>query len=177
MAAINTGISGILALLHNSGLPDRYRWDRNEFNKLEEHIKTIVDTGLVPAGHSTNDVLGECFEMYAVATQVRSSSAIFISFYTIFFHLLLFEASFCLLTTKNPVVVSWVTGPLLSWSSNNSFANSLINGQDRRKECSEHVRTSHEPEAFYCSTGAYACETISQDRFKDVIAILVGLVV
>ncbi|KAI0870654.1 hypothetical protein GGS24DRAFT_504547 [Hypoxylon argillaceum] len=69
IAAINTGISGILALLHNSGLPDRYRWDRNEFYKLEEHIKAIVDTGLVPLGHTTNDVLGECFEMFATAQQ------------------------------------------------------------------------------------------------------------
>ncbi|KAI1165371.1 hypothetical protein F5B18DRAFT_669729 [Nemania serpens] len=75
VAAINTGISGILALLHNSGLPDRYRWDRNEFNKLEEHIKAIVDTGLVPAGHSTNDVLGECFEMFAAATQTVEKNA------------------------------------------------------------------------------------------------------
>ncbi|KAJ8119790.1 hypothetical protein ONZ43_g3339 [Nemania bipapillata] len=69
IAAINTGIAGILALLHNSGLPDRYRWDRNEFYKLEEHIKAIVDTGLVPAEHTTNDVLGECFEMFASAQQ------------------------------------------------------------------------------------------------------------
>ncbi|KAI1129493.1 hypothetical protein F5Y10DRAFT_290880 [Nemania abortiva] len=69
IAAVNTGISGILALLHNSGLPDRYRSDRNEFSKLEEHIKAIVDTGLVPVGHSTNDVLGECFEKYGWALQ------------------------------------------------------------------------------------------------------------
>ncbi|KAJ8133087.1 hypothetical protein O1611_g545 [Lasiodiplodia mahajangana] len=69
IAAVNTGISGILALLHNSGLPDRYRSDRNEFSKIEEHIKAIIETGLVPVGHSTNDCLGECFEMFATALQ------------------------------------------------------------------------------------------------------------
>ncbi|KAI1170206.1 hypothetical protein F4777DRAFT_595395 [Nemania sp. FL0916] len=69
IAAISTAVSGILALLHNSGLPDRYRWDRNEFCKIEDHMRAIVDTGLVPANHSTNDVLAQCFEMYAAALQ------------------------------------------------------------------------------------------------------------
>jgi hypothetical protein len=57
--------------MHNSGLPDRYRSDRDEFFKLEEHIKAIVDTGLVPASHSANDALAECYEIFATALQVR----------------------------------------------------------------------------------------------------------
>ncbi|KAI8629218.1 hypothetical protein F5Y19DRAFT_93748 [Xylariaceae sp. FL1651] len=69
IAAINTSVAGILALMHNSGLPDRYRSDRNEFYKLEEYIKAIVDTGLVPVDHSVNDVLAGCFEMFQTALQ------------------------------------------------------------------------------------------------------------
>ncbi|KAI3332390.1 hypothetical protein HD806DRAFT_546509 [Xylariaceae sp. AK1471] len=75
IAAINTGVSGILALMHNSGLPDRYRSDRNEFYKIEEHIKAIVDSGLVPLSHSVNDVLAECFEMFATALQTVENNA------------------------------------------------------------------------------------------------------
>ncbi|KAI0204960.1 hypothetical protein F4808DRAFT_456702 [Astrocystis sublimbata] len=75
IAAINTGVAGILALLHNSGLPDRYRWDRNEFYKTEEHIKAIVDTGLIPATHGVNDVLAECFDMFATALQTVQNNA------------------------------------------------------------------------------------------------------
>jgi hypothetical protein len=41
IAAINTSIAGILALMHNSGLPDRYRSDRNEFCKVEEYLKEV----------------------------------------------------------------------------------------------------------------------------------------
>ncbi|KAI0438312.1 hypothetical protein F4803DRAFT_555165 [Xylaria telfairii] len=75
IAAINTSVAGILALLHNSGLPDRYRWDRNEFYRLEEHIKEIVDTGLVPVSHSVNDVLAECFQLFASALQTVQNNA------------------------------------------------------------------------------------------------------
>ncbi|KAH7031133.1 uncharacterized protein B0I36DRAFT_362873 [Microdochium trichocladiopsis] len=69
IAAINTSISGVLALMHNGGLPDRYRSNRNEFNKLEEHLKLIVDTALVPIDDSVNDVLADCFHRFRVARQ------------------------------------------------------------------------------------------------------------
>ncbi|KAI1107754.1 hypothetical protein F4804DRAFT_296996 [Jackrogersella minutella] len=69
IAAVNTCVGGVLALLHNSGLPDRYRSDRNEFNKLEEHLKSIVDTALVPADQDINDVLAGCFDMFRDARQ------------------------------------------------------------------------------------------------------------
>ncbi|KAI1265745.1 hypothetical protein F5Y18DRAFT_385703 [Xylariaceae sp. FL1019] len=69
IAAANTAIAGILALMHNSGLPDRYRSDRNEFYKLEEHIKAIVDTGLIPAGNNVNDVLAQCWVCFQTALQ------------------------------------------------------------------------------------------------------------
>ncbi|OTB05456.1 hypothetical protein M426DRAFT_260613 [Hypoxylon sp. CI-4A] len=69
IAAVNTCVGGILALLHNSGLPNRYRLDRNEFYKLEEHLKSIVDTALVPADKDINEVLAECFDMFRDARQ------------------------------------------------------------------------------------------------------------
>ncbi|KAI0391349.1 hypothetical protein F5Y17DRAFT_14879 [Xylariaceae sp. FL0594] len=69
IAAINTGVAGVLALMHNSGLPDRHRSNRNEFQILEEHIKAVVDTGLVPVHYTANDALAECFDMFATAFQ------------------------------------------------------------------------------------------------------------
>lgn len=162
-----------MALLHNSGLPDRYRWDRNEFNKLEEHIKAIVDTGLVPAGHSTNDVLGECFEMFAAATQVRGSDSVLhlpAPFYFIYY----IARSF-LHSTPQRNDYRFLGSLLLV--DEKRLADSLTNGLDCRKECSEHVRASREPEAFPFHAGTDACEKISQDRLKDVVVILVGLLV
>ncbi|KAI0882755.1 uncharacterized protein GGS22DRAFT_168646 [Annulohypoxylon maeteangense] len=69
IAAMNTCVGGILALLHNSGLPARYRSDRNEFYKLEEHLKSIVDTALVPADQDINEVLADCYSMFRDARQ------------------------------------------------------------------------------------------------------------
>lgn len=56
-------------MMHNSGLPDRYRSDRNEFYKLEEHLKSIIDTSLVPADQDINEVLAGCFDMFRDARQ------------------------------------------------------------------------------------------------------------
>ncbi|KAI0599380.1 hypothetical protein F4775DRAFT_600186 [Biscogniauxia sp. FL1348] len=69
IAAISTCVSGVLALIHNSGLPYRYRSDRNEFYKLEEHLKSIIDTGLVPADQNIHEVLADCFDMFRSARQ------------------------------------------------------------------------------------------------------------
>ncbi|KAI4869364.1 hypothetical protein F4820DRAFT_30052 [Hypoxylon rubiginosum] len=69
IAAVNTCVGGILALLHNSGLPDRYRKDKNEFYKIEEHLKAIVDTAVVPADQDLNEVLAGCFDMFRQARQ------------------------------------------------------------------------------------------------------------
>ncbi|CAJ2512908.1 Uu.00g010270.m01.CDS01 [Anthostomella pinea] len=74
IAAINTGVAGVLAMLHNSGLPDRYRSDRNEYYKIEEHMKEIIDTGLVPQDQSTNDVIAGCFDMFQAAKQTVQSN-------------------------------------------------------------------------------------------------------
>ncbi|KAH9883743.1 hypothetical protein F4778DRAFT_619900 [Xylariomycetidae sp. FL2044] len=70
IAAINTCIAGILALMHNSGLPDRYRSDRNEFYKVELHMKEIIDGRLVPTGQGIDDVIARCFDCFREAKQV-----------------------------------------------------------------------------------------------------------
>ncbi|KAI0478979.1 hypothetical protein GGR56DRAFT_672950 [Xylariaceae sp. FL0804] len=69
LAAINTCNSGMLALMHNSGLPDRYRSDCFEFVKVHDYVKEIVDTAVVPAGHSVSDVLSDCFRRFQTAQQ------------------------------------------------------------------------------------------------------------
>ncbi|KAH6659845.1 hypothetical protein BKA67DRAFT_529975 [Truncatella angustata] len=67
IAGVNTLFAGILALLHNSGLPDRYRSNRNEFAKVEEYLKEIVDTRLVLAEDSIVEVMAACFDRFAAA--------------------------------------------------------------------------------------------------------------
>lgn len=42
LAAINTVDAGLLALMHNSGLPDRYRLDKVEFIKVEDFLKVCL---------------------------------------------------------------------------------------------------------------------------------------
>lgn len=42
LAAINTIDAGLLALMHNSGLPDRYRLDKVEYCKVEDFLKVFV---------------------------------------------------------------------------------------------------------------------------------------
>ena len=62
LGATNTIIAGLLALLHNSGLPDRYRYNMAEFAQLEDHIRELLDSGLVPADRAIDQVLADCFD-------------------------------------------------------------------------------------------------------------------
>lgn len=64
LGASNTVIAGLLAFLQNSGLPDRYRYDKSEFEALEDHIKEILDSGIAPADQATDQILAECFDLY-----------------------------------------------------------------------------------------------------------------
>ncbi|KAL0933184.1 C6 transcription factor [Colletotrichum truncatum] len=64
LAAANTINAGILALLHNSGLPDRYRSDQAEFGEVEDHLKKVLDTGIVPEDMTIDQVLIQCFDLY-----------------------------------------------------------------------------------------------------------------
>ncbi|KAG5999826.1 hypothetical protein E4U43_001832 [Claviceps pusilla] len=64
LGAVNTVVAGLLALLHNSGIPDRYWNDMAEFEEIEDHIKEILDSGIAPAGQEAPQVLGECFDLF-----------------------------------------------------------------------------------------------------------------
>ncbi|KAK8080708.1 hypothetical protein PG997_008526 [Apiospora hydei] len=69
IAAICTCIAGILALMHNSGLPDRYRSDRNEFYQVEVYIKEIMDTRLAAADQNIMEVMAGCYDQFRAARQ------------------------------------------------------------------------------------------------------------
>lgn len=64
LGAANTIIAGLLALLHNSGLPDRYRYDMAEFEEVEDHIKEILTTRLVRADLTLDQVLAQCYDLF-----------------------------------------------------------------------------------------------------------------
>lgn len=64
LGAANTIIAGLLAFLHNSGLPDRYGYNMAEFGEVEDHIREILDTAMVPANHTIDQALAECFDIY-----------------------------------------------------------------------------------------------------------------
>ncbi|KAK3936282.1 hypothetical protein QBC46DRAFT_32926 [Diplogelasinospora grovesii] len=64
LAAVNTIDAGLLGLMHNSGLPDRYRLNKVEFDKVEDHLKELLDSGIVQHGQTVDDVLSDCFQRY-----------------------------------------------------------------------------------------------------------------
>ncbi|KAL9564004.1 hypothetical protein ACKAV7_011864 [Fusarium commune] len=64
LGAVNTVVAGLLALIHNSGLPDRYRHDMAEFEEVEDYIREILDTRMVPADKTIDQAVAECFELY-----------------------------------------------------------------------------------------------------------------
>ncbi|UKZ47311.1 hypothetical protein TrVGV298_001529 [Trichoderma virens] len=74
LGAANTVIAGLLAFLQNSGLPDRYRFDKSEFEALEDHIKEILDSGIAPADQATDQILAECFDLYQDAKATVSAN-------------------------------------------------------------------------------------------------------
>lgn len=67
LGALNTIIAGLLALIHNSGLPDRYRHNMIEFEELVDHIRELLDTGLAPPDRAIDQLLAECFDLYQEA--------------------------------------------------------------------------------------------------------------
>jgi hypothetical protein len=74
LAAANTINAGILALLHNSGLPERHRSDQAEFDEVEDYLKEILDTGLVPANQTLDQVLADCFDKFSEAKQTVAAN-------------------------------------------------------------------------------------------------------
>ncbi|TVY43089.1 hypothetical protein LSUB1_G001236 [Lachnellula subtilissima] len=64
LAAANTVIAGLLALLHNSGLPDRFQKDWNEYDEVESFLKELMETGIVKRGMTREDVIENCFAKF-----------------------------------------------------------------------------------------------------------------
>lgn len=67
LGAVNTVIAGLIALLHNGGLPDRFRYDMTQFEELEDHIKELLDSGIAPVDMTTDQILAECFDRFREA--------------------------------------------------------------------------------------------------------------
>jgi hypothetical protein len=70
LAAANTVIAGLLALMHNSGLPDRFQKDFDEFDQVESYLKELVDTGIVRKGMTRDEVVENCFARFRRAKEV-----------------------------------------------------------------------------------------------------------
>lgn len=64
LSAANTVNAGILALMHNSGLPDRLKNDFGEFEKVEQHVRSVIETGVVKDGWTREEVVADCWERY-----------------------------------------------------------------------------------------------------------------
>jgi hypothetical protein len=67
LTALTTVNAGIVALLHNSGLPNRLRNDWNEYDKVETFLVEVMSGGVVPAGSTWEDVVQLCFNKSAAA--------------------------------------------------------------------------------------------------------------
>ncbi|KAH6632675.1 hypothetical protein F5144DRAFT_259226 [Chaetomium tenue] len=67
LAALSTVSAGLIGLMHNSGLPDRYRMDRAQFVQVEDFMREVLDTGIVEAQQKVEDILNECFTRFANA--------------------------------------------------------------------------------------------------------------
>ena len=80
LAAANTVIAGIIALLHNSGLPNRFRNDWNEFRKVEMHVTELMHSGVVRKDSSVAETIERCWAMYreAVDTVLGNKPASYI---------------------------------------------------------------------------------------------------
>jgi len=68
LAAANTVNAGVIALLHNSGLPGRFRNDWNEFKKVEIHVVELIHSGIVRKDITVADAIERCWLMYREAT-------------------------------------------------------------------------------------------------------------
>lgn len=81
LAAVNTILAGFMALMHNSGLPDRYKNDWTEFDQVEMYIRELVDAGIVRKGWTRDQVVEHCFSLYRTAkgTVAKNKPAAYVS--------------------------------------------------------------------------------------------------
>jgi hypothetical protein len=67
LAAANTINAGLLALMHNSGLPDRYQKDWAEFEKVEMFMRELMDTGIVRKDMTRDEIIENCYANFRKA--------------------------------------------------------------------------------------------------------------
>ncbi len=67
-------IAGLLALMHNSGLPDRYKKDWSEFENVEMWIEEVARSGVVREGMSKEQVIEYGFGLYRRAKSVVATN-------------------------------------------------------------------------------------------------------
>lgn len=81
LAAANTVIAGLLALMHNSGLPDRFKKDWNEFDYVEMYLCELMRSGVVKNGMSRDQVIEYCYGLFkkAKGTVARNKPAAYSS--------------------------------------------------------------------------------------------------
>lgn len=53
--------------MHNSGLPERFKNDFGEFEKVEQHIRALIETGVVKEGWTKEEVVADCWDRYQKA--------------------------------------------------------------------------------------------------------------
>ncbi|TPX11969.1 uncharacterized protein E0L32_007272 [Thyridium curvatum] len=74
IAVVQTVIAGILALIHNSGLPDRYRSNRFEFAYVEGHMRELLDTRIVEYDQDLDEIIVDLYDRFErVNTAVQAN--------------------------------------------------------------------------------------------------------
>ncbi|KAH7328274.1 hypothetical protein B0I35DRAFT_403674 [Stachybotrys elegans] len=73
LGASNTIIAGLLALLHNSGLPDRHKYNMLEFDLLQDHLKELLESRMARADMTIDQVVANCFHEYQEAKATDAS--------------------------------------------------------------------------------------------------------
>ncbi|PQE17024.1 C6 transcription factor protein [Rutstroemia sp. NJR-2017a BBW] len=69
LAAANTVNAGLIALFNNTGMPDRFWNDWNEFEDVEMYVRELIETGLVDTGKKKEEVVAGCFVRFQAARQ------------------------------------------------------------------------------------------------------------
>ncbi|QSZ29371.1 hypothetical protein DSL72_003885 [Monilinia vaccinii-corymbosi] len=67
LAAANTVNAGLIALFNNTGMPDRFQNDWNEFEDVEMFVKELIGTGLVDTDKKTEEVVAGCYVRFQAA--------------------------------------------------------------------------------------------------------------
>lgn len=67
LAAANTVNAGLIALFNNTGMPDRFLNDWNEFEDVEMFVKELIETGLVDTDKTKEEVVAGCFVRFQTA--------------------------------------------------------------------------------------------------------------